>query len=146
MRIAVCYIVKNEADNLARSISSLEEQADEIVVVDTGSSDATKEIALSRGARLFEFPWRDDFAAARNFALDQVRSDWTVFLDADEYFSPGTAGNLRSVIEQSDGRGQDLLIVPLRNIDKESGEVLLDSHVPRIFRALPGFRYEGRIH
>lgn len=146
MKITACYIVKNEEGNLKTSISTLEGQVDEILVVDTGSEDGTKDVAASCGARILDFPWREDFAAARNFALDHVTEGWVVFLDADEYFSEGTAGNLRRVVEEEDARGRDLLILPLQNIDRETGEILLDSHVPRIFRSSPALRYHGRIH
>ncbi|MDD3115497.1 MAG: glycosyltransferase, partial [Anaerovibrio sp.] len=69
MKISACYIAKNEAANLARSINSLKAQVDEIVVVDTGSEDSTVTAAKSLGARVYHYSWQDDFAAARNFAL-----------------------------------------------------------------------------
>ncbi len=146
MKITACYIVKNEGRNLGRSISSLKEQVDEIIVVDTGSADDTTLIAERHGACVYEFPWRDDFSMARNFALGKVQAAWVVFPDGDEYFSPATAGNLRRVIQEADDRGKDLLLVPWHNIDEISEKVLLDSYAPRIFRCRPEFRYEGRIH
>ena len=86
MHLAACYIVKNEAKELDRSIHSLRHAVEELVVVDTGSKDATVEIARSYGAKILSFPWQDHFAKARNFALEHVESPWVIFLDADEYF------------------------------------------------------------
>lgn len=85
MKISACYIVKNEAENLARSIDSLQGVADEIVVADTGSTDNTMEVARQLGAAVYSFPWQEDFAAARNFALSKATGDWLILLDADEY-------------------------------------------------------------
>ena len=146
MRIAACYIVRNEGRVLPRSLSSIQESVNDIIVVDTGSTDDTKEIAISYGAKVYEFPWGDDFSAARNFALEQVKADWVVFLDADEYFSKETAENLPKIVQIADAAAIDVLIVFLRNIDEESGAVLLETYVPRIFRSSSRLRYCGRIH
>ena len=75
MRISVCYIVKNEAANLTRSLSTVKDSADELIVADTGSADASKEIAARAGAKVLDFAWQDDFAAAKNFALDAATGD-----------------------------------------------------------------------
>ena len=146
MRITACYVVRNEGRNLKKSLDSIKDSVDEIVVVDTGSEDDTKSIAASYGAAIYDFPWQGDFSAARNFALGKIQADWVVAPDGDEYFSLETAGNLRQVIKRGDAEGHDLLLVPWHNIDEETGEVLLDSHAPRIFRCRPELRYEGRIH
>ena len=95
VKITACYIVKNEEKNLPISIASVQRAVDEIVVVDTGSTNQTKAVAQKFGAQLYDYKWQDDFAAARNFALAQLKGDWVIFLDADEYFSADTAGNLR---------------------------------------------------
>jgi glycosyltransferase involved in cell wall biosynthesis len=84
MTVAVALIVKNEELTLPRCLASVEGAVDEIVVVDTGSDDRTMEVAAACGARVFDFTWRDDFAAARQFAFDQVTTDWVFWLDADD--------------------------------------------------------------
>jgi glycosyltransferase involved in cell wall biosynthesis len=84
--ISATIITKNEAPNIARAIRSLS-CADEIVVVDCGSSDDTREIAASLGARLLTHPW-EGFAAQKNFASQQARHDWILSLDADEELDP----------------------------------------------------------
>ncbi len=142
--LSACYIVRNESDNLRRSLESIAGEADEVVVVDTGSVDDTMRVAEAYGAICSYFPWKDDFSAARNFALEQVKGEWVLFLDADEYFNKKTEGRIKKFLKEC--TGENLLAFFWRNIDAESGEILLDSYAPRLFRNRKDFRYEGRIH
>lgn len=82
--VSVAIIVKNEEAVLGRLLDSLRGAVDEIVVVDTGSTDATKEVASQYGAVLYDFPWIDDFGAARQHAFDQATGDWVFWVDADD--------------------------------------------------------------
>lgn len=96
--ISVAMIVKNEQECLPAALCSVQ-GADEVVVVDTGSTDATVELARAFGARVFcgpEFAWRDDFAWARNKALEQCTGDWVLSLDADEVLEPGGMEKVRA--------------------------------------------------
>ena len=102
MKISACVIAKNEAENLPRWLASMRVFADEMIVVDTGSTDATVEIARAGGARVCHFDWINDFAAAKNFALDQAQGDWVVFTDADEYFTEESEPRVRPLIEEYD--------------------------------------------
>src|SRR5208283_5056820 len=86
--ISVCMIVKNEETRLAQCLRSVWPVAEEIIVVDTGSTDRTPEIAAAFGARVFAFRWTNDFSAARNFSLDQARLKWVLTMDADEVLAP----------------------------------------------------------
>ena len=144
MVLSACYIVKNEEKTLARSLASIQSDVDEIVVVDTGSVDATKAAAQSFGATVVDFAWQDDFAAARNQALELAKGDWVLFLDADEYVSASTRGKLRQIIESQPEK--NVLLLTMRNIDSETGEELLTFSAPRLFRHKKSFRYAGRIH
>lgn len=146
IRISACYIVRDDAVHLKKSIESIRDAVDEIIVVDTGSHDDTMAAAQTCGAAVYEFPWADDFAAARNAALSRATGDWIVFIDADEYFSDETKGNLRTAITAADAEGTEVLLIPWHNIDEVTGEVLLDSYAPRIFRRRAGQCYVGRIH
>ena len=146
MRLTACYIVRDDAVHLKKSIESLRAYVDELIVVDTGSADGSADTAAVLGARVYHFAWNDDFAAARNAALSHVRGDWVVFLDADEYFTPETAGHLRDVAAAAEESGAQVLLVPWRNIDEDTGELLLDSFAPRIFKYAEERRYVGRIH
>ncbi len=145
MRISACYIVRDEAEKLERSLQSIEGAVDEIIVVDTGSADATVNVAESHGASVYSFPWQDDFSAARNVSLSKATGDWILVVDADEYFPEGIGANIRHVIEQY-GAEKDLLLLIRRELDEDQGIVLLDSYVPRLLRRVEGLAYEGAIH
>ena len=82
--LALCMIVKDEEAHLGCCLESVKGLVDEIVVVDTGSTDRTVEIARQYGARVFSYGWHDDFAAARNVSLSHAGADWILVLDADE--------------------------------------------------------------
>ena len=82
--ISLCMIVKNEEDVLERCLDSVADLVDEIVIVDTGSTDSTREIAARYTDKIFDFPWRDDFAAARNESFAHASMDYCMWLDADD--------------------------------------------------------------
>lgn len=144
LKISACYIVKNEAENLVKSIKSLKTQVNEIVVVDTGSTDNTITVARKLGARVYIFPWQDDFSKARNFALSKAKGDWLVLLDADEYFTDKTAGNIRQVIRQA--RQLDGILIQLVNYDVDKAKIQDCFYQLRIVRNQQGLHYEGKIH
>ena len=91
-------IVKNEEHFLPNCLASVIGVVDEIVVLDTGSTDRTCEIAISAGARLEHFEWCDDFAAARNAAVSYATGDWVLVLDADEVLVKGAGGAMRAAL------------------------------------------------
>lgn len=144
MRVSACYIVKDEAEALAKSLASLQGSVDEIIMAATGTSPEAAAVARRYGAKVVPFAWQDDFAAARNAALAEAAGDWVVFLDADEYFSPATAPQLRAVLEK---HAQDeALLMQIRNIDKDTQAVLVDFFALRAFRRREGRGYVGCIH
>ena len=144
LKISACYIVKNEAENLAKSIKSLKNQVNEIVMVDTGSTDNTVNVARKLGAKVYSFPWQDDFSKARNFALSKAKGEWLVLLDADEYFTAKTAGNIRQVIRQA--QQSDGLLIQMVNYDVDKAEIQDYFYQLRIVRNQQGLHYEGKIH
>ena len=144
LKITACYIVKNEAENLVKSIKSLKKQVNEIVVVDTGSTDNTMTVARKLGAKVYSFPWQDDFSKARNFALSKAKGDWLVLLDADEYFTANTAGNIRQIIHQA--QQADALLIQMVNYDADMAEIQDYFYQLRIVRNQRGLHYEGKIH
>ena len=137
--IALVMIVKNGAPALARCLSSVQGHVDDIIVLDTGSTDETVTIAQRHGARVFHFAWIDDFSAARNAALDHSDADWNLILDADNWLESGHAV-LRAL-----GAEPFIGQVSIVNRFVQGGEVRESTEwVPRI---LPrGVRYAGRIH
>lgn len=85
--ISLCMIMRNEERRLERCLDSVQGLVSEVVIVDTGSTDQSREVARARGCRVFEDPWQDDFARARNISLDQARGNWILVLDPDEVLS-----------------------------------------------------------
>ena len=147
IKISACYIVKNNAEELKISLQSLCDSVDEIIVVDTGSTDNTVEVAKSFGAKIFFREWDNDFSAPRNLALSHVGGDWIIFLDSDEYFSDETKKNIRPVIERLEEFKKNALLVHLVNIDKNFGDKVLDENfVMRIMKNQANLHYIGKIH
>ncbi|MBO4853331.1 MAG: glycosyltransferase [Schwartzia sp.] len=146
MKISVCYIAKNEEKNLPLSLETVRGLGDELIVVDTGSTDATQKIAEGAGARIYSFTWRDDFAAARNFALEHATGDWIVFLDADEGFL--YPDSVREKIQEIAAvlPPVDAVMVTRVNMDFDATDTRGTDRAARIFRNLPEIRYHGRIH
>jgi len=112
--LSVVMIVKNEAGNLAACLKSVHAIAHEIVIGDTGSTDDTKYIARQFNARVFDVPWRDDFALARNAVLAEATGDWLLHLDADEVVDAAGAARIHELLE-TDGHGADAIEVTLAN-------------------------------
>lgn len=145
MKISACWIARNEEKNLPRSLESVKGVVDELIVVDTGSTDGTIDAARSIGAKVLETEWADDFSTPRNLALEHATGDWIVFLDADEYFPEGAAPNIRPSIRLAVQRRKIALLINLVNIDIDKGNELIDStYLCRVFKS--GLHYVGRIH
>ncbi len=144
-RISQCMIVKNEEKNIERALSWGKSVMWEQIVVDTGSTDRTVEIARRLGARVETFPWIDDFSAAKNYAIEQCNGDWIALLDADEYMMPEDAERLPEFIEELNRRGLDGLSTGWQQLDEE-GRIFSSGTQVRIFRNLPDIRYRRRIH
>lgn len=100
VRLSQCMIVKNEEKNIERALSWGRDIVWEQIVVDTGSTDRTVELAESMGAKVYHFQWIDDFAAAKNFAIEKASGDWIAFLDADEYFMPEEAAKIMPLLNK----------------------------------------------
>ncbi|MBI3416683.1 MAG: glycosyltransferase [Verrucomicrobia bacterium] len=136
--LTVCLITKNEERFLAGCLKSVREFAQQIVVVDTGSTDRTVEIAKEFGAEVHSFMWCDDFSAARNAALEHATGDWILILDADEELLPESRAALLKEMQ-----APDVMAYRVPIIDPEEEGC---SYVPRLFRNAPGLFFVGRIH
>lgn len=142
--VSLCMIARNESEALPRCLEAARPWVDEIVVVDTGSSDNTADIARRHGARVVNWPWRDDFAAARNESLRHASGDWILVLDADEILTQGSGEALRRAC-LAGGEIVGFLVKILCPRDGDGGLVRLN-WFPRLFRNLPGVRFDGVIH
>ena len=97
-RLSVCMIVKNEERFLGQCLASVKGLADELIIIDTGSTDRTVEIAREHGAQVGHFEWCNDFAAARNASIAPATGDWILFLDADEELSSAEKQTLPTLL------------------------------------------------
>ena len=135
--LSVCMIVKDEEAFLGECLTSLAPVAGELVIVDTGSTDGTVDIVRLYDARLFEIPWSDDFAAARNTSLEYARGDWILVVDADERLHEDDCEKLLNWIARDE---DDITTLRIINPDGTEGRL------PRLFKKNAGLRYRGRIH
>lgn len=140
MKLSFCMIVRDEAERLARCLSSVRSIADELIVLDTGSIDDTIEIAKSFGAQVHTFQWCNDFSAARNESIKYAQGDWVLVLDADEVLVPEIIPDLQQVIESE----QHLVINLVR---QEVGAAQSPySLVSRLFRRHPEIWFTRPYH
>lgn len=140
--LSVCMIVKNEEKNLIDCIASMQGLYDDLVIVDTGSTDATKEIAHKMGARVFDAVWKGDFSAARNVSLREATCANILWVDADDRFLPGDIARLRRVLQEKPGTSFGLLV-------KNTGDGGATGSVFNQIRVFPNFRgieFSGRVH
>ena len=139
--LSICFIVKNEEKRLPLAIESVSNVAAEIVVVDTGSTDRTVEIASQLSARVIEKSWVNDFSVARNHALDAATGDWILCMDADETLASGQNKKLRAALLSK----ADAWFVQLRSPVGADGRCFMHAF-PRLFRNRPEYRFQGRVH
>lgn len=139
--LSLVMIVKDEEANLARALASAASLADEIVVVDTGSTDRSPEIAESFGAKVFRHQWEDDFAKHRNQALDHATGDWCLQLDADEELARSGAKEIKRLLAAPRAAAY---LVEIRNLTPTGGHTSF--FWPRLFGRRPGTRYWRRVH
>jgi glycosyltransferase involved in cell wall biosynthesis len=138
--VSACIITKNEENCIKDCLVSLEGAVDEVVVVDTGSDDKTVEICQEHGARVFDFEWNDNFAAARNYAIDKARMDWVLIIDADEKLLPGQENKLRELINDVKVDAYDIKII------NRIGDFNITTKRVSLFKNTPQFRFQRRVH
>ncbi|MGR3301364.1 MAG: tetratricopeptide repeat-containing glycosyltransferase family 2 protein [Candidatus Scalindua sp.] len=140
--LSLCMIVKDEEMFLPTCLESIKDHVDEIIVVDTGSTDRTEEIARKYGAKVYHHPWENSFSKARNYSLKYATCDWILILDADEEIEKEDARKLREVIKDND---VNVINLPVFYKPK-GGKDLSVSSSERIFKNHLGFCYEGTVH
>ena len=146
--ISACAIMKNEISHVEAWLDNVRVFAQEIIVVDTGSTDGTNEfLAKQFDVKVIKHEWQNDFAQAKNVALQEAAGDWLVFTDADECFYHPE--NIIEYLEQLDKQSADIDVVfcPIDNIDADSNNEIINSDVvPRIIRNYVGIKYMGAVH
>lgn len=143
--LSLCMIVKNEEQNLEKCLSKIKPIIDEIIIVDTGSVDNTKEIAVKFTDKVYDFVWCDDFSSARNFSISKATYDWVLILDADEFIERFDKQNILDFINSKEniktvGRIKEINIIEDSFGDRKSFE-----RISRLFNK-KYFHYEGIIH
>lgn len=159
--VSLCMIVKNEEKSLPRCLASLKPIVDEIIVCDTGSTDATREIAEAFGARVIEQVWSGDFSAARNCSIEKARGTWILVMDADEVISPLDYDNFRALVCEVRDAGVACSITTRNYTNKlvekwqdhdghypaeEAGRGWMPSDKVRLFPNRPEIRFENALH
>jgi glycosyltransferase involved in cell wall biosynthesis len=147
--IALCMIVKNEAENIQGALDSVKGIADEIVVVDTGSEDGTIEILKDNNVNIRYFEWCDDFSAARNESIKDIKSDWILYLDADERVKPLNTIQLKVSLSKLPKEVGGVLCTLESVHTKLTGDAEMHrGGYPRLFRNLgyPDIHFKGRVH
>lgn len=142
--LSLCMIVRDEEQNLARCLESVRGVVDETIIVDTGSLDATCDIARSFGAHVHEMVWPNDFSVARNVSIERATGDFVLVLAADEEVDASSRDAMRTAVDTTSAQG---LRVRVRNL-MPPGEVSVfhDDFQTRLFTRRPGVLYEGAIH
>jgi tetratricopeptide (TPR) repeat protein len=144
MTLGLCMIVKDEEEMLGKCLAAVAPAVDEIVIVDTGSTDRTIEIAKRYGAKVIEQAWTGSFSEARNISFEHATTDWIVYLDADEILVAEDVARLRSLT----GRvWREAFYLALTSFTGETGDAgAVTNSVLRVFRNRPVYRFEGRLH
>ena len=140
--LTLAMIVRNEEFFLPQCLESVKGIVDDMVIVDTGSTDRTVEIAESFGARVIHIPWPNDFAKARNVGLDAVKTPWVLVMDADEELVKEDLSILEKAIQMPQADAYNIRIVSVM----DRAEDISESYVTRLFRSHPKVRYEGSVH
>lgn len=145
--ITLCMIVKNEANMIDRCLNSVNGIVNEIIIVDTGSTDSTKEIGENHGARIYPYQWSNNFSEARNYGLSYATGDWILWLDADEELDETDKNNLPKILGDTKA---NILALPVLNyhgltepVDKSH---LFLIYQPRLFRNHLSIKFINRIH
>lgn len=145
MEISLCMIVKNEEAHLEQCLRSVQGAIDEIVILDTGSTDATKDVARRFTNRVYDYVWQDDFAHARNKAFSYATKPYLLWLDADDVLEPAEREKLIALKSALNG-SIDAVMMPYVCGMRADGTPTLVFDRERIVRADAGFRFEGAVH
>ncbi|GEM_PF-2895066 len=142
--ISLCMIVKNEERHLPGCLESVAGLVSEMILVDTGSTDNTLQVAAKHHAKILQFQWENHFSRARNYALSQASQPWILYLDADERLHPEYHDAVRKAVRTN--RADAYYLQVFSEVGNALGGIPHVQAYPRLFRKLPGVQFEGRIH
>lgn len=145
-KVTLCMIVRDEQAHIRDCLESMKDHVDEIVIVDTGSTDDTIEICKKYGARVYEHPWEDSFSIARNQAISYVQTPWLIQLDADEIMEEKDARKVRDQVRAAHKTTANLVHMVLINKAKDSDEEMSVISTGKIMRVVPTLHFINRVH
>ncbi|NOW89453.1 hypothetical protein BCD91_001476 [Clostridium beijerinckii] len=142
--LSLCMIVKNEEETLEKCLLSAKDTVDEIIIVDTGSRDKTKEIALKFTSKVYDFTWCNDFSKARNFSLSKATNDYVLILDADEVVCNSQNDDIKKFCSMADKK----IVGRSKRINEYEDNDGIKRYIERVNRIFNRnyFEYEGIIH
>jgi len=147
LTISLCMIVKNEEDLIDQCLTSVNDVVDEMIIVDTGSTDRTIDICKKYNPSIYSYQWQGNFSEARNFGITKASSDWILILDADEKLESNSNEVIRKTIEHTKA---SILLLPVINYYGEGFPVKEDQaylyYQPRLFKNHVGIQYSNSIH
>lgn len=143
--ISLCMIVKNEENTLERCLNSVQGLVDEIIIVDTGSTDRTTEIAGKFTDKIYRFPWKDDFAAARNVSFSKASMEYCMWLDADDVIEPTERVKFLT-LKQSLSPDTDIVMMKYHTSFDETGAPAFSYYRERWIKNTPEYRWAGEVH
>lgn len=143
--ISLCMIVKNEEDVIGRCLDCVKDIVDEIIIVDTGSTDRTKEIVSAYTSNIYDFEWIDDFSAARNYSFSKATKDYIMWLDADDVLLPEDIIKLKNLKENL-SPSVDVVMMKYNLGVKEDGSPVCTYYRERLLKRSKGFKWIGNVH
>lgn len=144
--LSLCMIVKNEEEYIRSALESVKDAVDEIVIVDTGSTDNTKGICACYTDKIYDLEWKEDFSEARNFSLEKAAGDWILWLDADERLVIKDKKAFQKRLNKPDSKAYSIKLLHFMESEKEEDKQYCISWHIKLFKRSESFCFQGAIH
>ena len=145
IEISLCMIVKNEEHNLGNCLDSIHDLMDEIIIVDTGSTDKTIEVASKYTDKIYHFDWINDFSAARNYSFSKATKEYVMWLDADDIIEEESRTGLKNLKKNLDKK-VDIVLMDYRHGYDDDGHFSMVMLRERLFKRSKGFKWKNKVH